>query len=484
MKTKLTLLSAATSLLVACTVGPDYQRPTVDAGSGWSKPPDAATVPAPELSRWWTIFSDPTLDQLIDQALTQNLDVREAAARIEESRALRAVAAGGYWPEVHAQGGVTRRRQSENGPIPIASIPLIERNQTIYDAGFDANWEIDLFGHTRRAVEAADARVGGAVASAIGVRLAVTAEVARSYVAMRGAQNELEARTQAVNAARTTLDLVRMRVQAGDEPEASSARAEAELTALQARLPAVQAEVRAGALGIGLLLGELPEAEVALADSRTATPALAALPVGERADLLRRRPDVYEAERRLAATTADVGVQTAELFPRLAIGANAGFEALDADDLFQSESEQYSIAPFISWRIFDGGRVRASIRASDARAQQAALAYERTVLAALNDAERALTRYELALEGVARQHEAVRAARRSYEFADTRYREGDIALFDLLDVERTLRDAEAGLAIAQTNAATGLVALFKALGGGWTNEDEAALRELGVATAR
>jgi NodT family efflux transporter outer membrane factor (OMF) lipoprotein len=292
---------------------------------------------------------------------------------------------------------------------------------------------------------------------------------------MRGAQRELEARTEAVNATRKTLDLVRLRVKEGDEPEASIARTEAELTALEARLPAVEAEVRSGALGIALLLGELPEAEVGLADTRAPLQPLAAFPVGERADLLRRRPDVYLAERQLAAATAEIGVQTAELFPRLAIGANAGFQALDTDDLFDSESQQYSIAPFVSWRIFDGGRVRASIRAADARAQQAAIGYERAVLAALNDAERALTRYELALDTVARQREAVRAARRSYEFADLRYREGDIALFELLDVERTLHDAEANLAIAHTNAATGLVALYKALGGGWTDADAAAL---------
>jgi NodT family efflux transporter outer membrane factor (OMF) lipoprotein len=427
------------------------------------------------IERWWTVFSDPTLDRLIDLSIAQNLDVREAAERIEEARALRAVAAGGRWPEANAQGGVTRRRQSANGPIPIASIPLIERNQTIYDVGFDANWEVDLFGRTRRAVEAADARLGAATASAIGVRLAVAAEVARSYLAMRGAQRELEARTEAVNATRKTLDLVRLRVKEGDEPQASIARTEAELTALEARLPAVEAEVRSGALGIALLLGELPEAEVALADTRAPLQPLAAFPVGERADLLRRRPDVYLAERQLAAATAEIGVQTAELFPRLAIGASAGFQALDTDDLFDTESQQYSIAPFVSWRIFDGGRVRASIRAADARARQAALGYERAVLAALNDAELALTRYELALDTVARQREAVRAARRSYEFADLRYREGDIALFELLDVERTLHDAEANLAIAHTNAATGLVALYKALGGGWTDADAAAL---------
>jgi len=472
----------------ACTVGPDYRTPSIETGDGWSKTADAATEPAPEpsaargadkqLSRWWTTFADPVLDRLIDEALAQNLDVREAAARIEEARALRAVAAGGHWPEANAQGTVTRRRQSQNGPVPIASIPGYERNQTIYDVGFDANWEIDVFGGTRRAVEAADARVGAATADAIGVRLSVTAEVTRSYLTMRGAQHELEARTEAVNAARKTLELVRLRVKEGDEPEASVARAEAELTALEARVPAVRADVRAGALGIGLLLGELPEAEVALADTRTVPQALIAFPVGERADLLRRRPDIYLAERRLAAATADVGVQTAALFPRLAIGADAGFEALDKGDLFDSESEHFSVVPFVSWRIFDGGRIRASIRAADARAQQAAFGYESAVLSALTDAERALTRYELALDTLARQGAAVRAAERSFEYADLRYREGDIALFELLDVERALHDAQAGLAIAHTNAATGLVALFKALGGGWTDADAQAVASI------
>jgi outer membrane protein TolC len=189
--------------------------------------------------------------------------------------------------------------------------------------------------------------------------------------------------------------------------------------------------------------------------------------VGERADILRRRPDVRAAERRLAARTADIGVATAELFPKLTIGAGGGFQSLDAGNLFDSASRTFSIMPLISWRVFDGGRVRAEIRASEARQEQAALAYEKAVLGALGDAERALSDYHFGLDEVQRQRTALEAARTSYAHAQTRYAAGDIALTELLAEERVLRDAEDAYARTHTATAIELVALYKALGGGW-----------------
>ncbi len=205
----------------------------------------------------------------------------------------------------------------------------------------------------------------------------------------------------------------------------------------------------------------------ALLDTTAPEIALVPIPVGERADILRRRPDVRAAERRLAARTADIGVATAELFPKLSIGANGGFQSLDAGNLFNSSSQAFSIMPLISWRVFDGGRVRAEIRASEARQEQAAIAYEKIVLTALGDAERALGNYLLDLDAVQRQRAAVEAARRSYGHAQTRYKAGDIALTELLAEERILRDVEDAYARIHTATAIDLVALYKALGGGW-----------------
>ena len=459
-------VALSTLLLGACAAGPDYRGPPkVDTGSGWTQPA-AAQAPA-DLSAWWTTLGDPTLDRLVATALSDNLDLRQAQARIAEERALRDRAAGGYAPTVGASASVTRRRQSKNGPLPIGAIPGLARDQTIHDTGFDATWEIDLFGATRRAVEGAEARMQAAQEDADGVRISIAAEVARSYLSLRGAQRELAARQASVHALAHTVELVGQRFHAGDAAQADVDAAQARLDAAAAGLPAIQARLRAAALGLGVLLGAPPERELALLDSTAAPITLAPIPVGQRADLLRRRPDVRAAERRLAARSADIGVATAELFPKLSIGASGGFQALEAGRLFESASQTFSIMPLISWRVFDGGRVRAQIRASEAREQQAALAYEKAVLTALGDAERALGDYRLGVEAVRLQRTALEAARRSYAHAQARYAAGDIALTDLLAEERVLRDAEDGYARTHTAAAVDLVALFKALGGGW-----------------
>ena len=380
---------------------------------------------------------------------------------------MRDAVAGHRNPTVNVSAGVTRLRQSENGPLPINQIPGIERDQTIYEPGFDAAWEIDAFGGTRRAIEAAAARVDAALERRHGAEFRIAAETARSYFELRGAQHELDALEAAVTASEASADLVRRQFGFGEVPEAAVAQAEAELAAVEAELPSLEARIRVAALSIGILLGDLPESALGLVEEHTDYAALRPLPVGQRADLLRRRPDVRAAERMLAAATADVGVATANLFPRIGIGGHGGFQSLSTGNLFDSASETFAIAPLISWRVFDGGRVRAEIRASEARVEVAALQYEKAVKEALTDAELALTRYRLGLAALDRQTVAVAAARRSYGFATDRYQAGDISLLELLDAERALRRAENAYARTHTQAATQLVALFKALGGGW-----------------
>jgi NodT family efflux transporter outer membrane factor (OMF) lipoprotein len=295
----------------------------------------------------------------------------------------------------------------------------------------------------------------------------VAAETARSYFELRGAQHERDAVRAAVEASRTATDLVRRQLEAGEVSEAVLARAEAALAAVESSLPLLDARVRAAALSIGILLGDLPESEVDLAETAAAFTELGSFPVGQRADLLRRRPDVRAAERVLAAATADVGVATAKLFPKIGFGANGGFQSLARGDLFEAASETFGLVPLISWQFFNGGRVRATIHASEARVEIAALEYEKAVKTALTDAELALTRYRSGLDALERQGAVVDAARRSLGFSDDRYRAGDISLLELLDAERALREAESTFARMHTAAATDLVALYKALGGGW-----------------
>lgn len=459
------LLSSA--LLTACAVGPEYRAPPpVTTGDGWTQSVAAASAPV-DLARWWSTLGDPVLERLIDTALAANLDLREAMARIDEARALRDRVAGDQAPVVTAGSSVERRRQSENGSLPIGSIPGVDTTQTIYDAGFDAAWEIDLFGANQRALEGASARLQAAEADAQGVRMRIVAEVARAWFTADGAAHELRTQQAMLETLQHTLELVRRRQALGDASIADVDTAYAQWAAADAALPDIRARQRAAVLSIGVLLGAPPERELALLDAAPSPLILRALPVGERADVLRRRPDVLAAERRLAASTADVGVATAELFPKLSIGVGGGFQALSTGDWFDASSTRFSILPLISWRLFDGGRVRAEIRASEATEQQAALAYEQAVLTALGDAERALSDYHADLDTLARRQAALEATRRSHDHAKARYAAGDIALVELLAAERLLHEAETSKVNARTAAAVQLVTLYKALGGGW-----------------
>lgn len=460
-------LFLGSALLTACAVGPEYHAPpAVPIGDGWAQPVVATTAPA-DLTRWWSALGDPVLDRLINTALSENLDLHMAAARIDEARALRDQVAGGQAPVVSAGAGVNRRRQSENGPLPIGSIPGLDATQTIYDAGFDAAWEADLFGAKRRALESASARLQAVEVDAQGVRMRIVAEVARAWFTAAGAAHELNTQRAMLETLQQTLELVRQRETLGDASLADVEAAYAQWAVADAALPAIHARQRAAVLSLGVLLGAAPERELALLEVDAPPLTLLALPVGERADVLRRRPDVLGAERRLAASTADIGVATAELFPKLSIGAGGGFQALSAGDWFNSSSTRFSILPMISWRLFDGGRVRAEIRAREASEQQAALAYEQAVLTALGEAERALGDYHAGLDTLSRRDGARSATRRSYAHAEARYAAGDIALVELLIAERRLHEAETLSVRAHTTAAVQLVALYKALGGGW-----------------
>ncbi len=461
-------LTLSCVLLTACAaVGPDYREPPpVDVGSGWTLPL-AGTSQSADLTHWWSALGDPVLDRLIATALAQNLDLRQAAARIDEARALRDRVAGERLPTAGATASVNRRRQSENGPLPVGSIPGLDATQTIHDAGFDAAWEADLFGAKRRALEGASARLQATEVEAQGVRMRIVAEVARTWFTAVGARHELRAQQASLDTMQQTMELVRLRQALGDASAADADAAYAQWAAINALLPEIETRQRAAVLALGVLLGAPPERELALLDGPLAACTLQALPIGARADVLRRRPDVLAAERRLAASSADIGVATAELFPKLSIGAGGGFQALGTGDWFDASSARFSILPMISWRLFDGGRVRAEIRAREATERQAALAYEQAVLAALGDAERALNDYHGGLDALERRSMVLDAARASYGHARARYAAGDASLVELLAAQRGLHEAEAAAARAHAGAATQLVALYKALGGGW-----------------
>lgn len=485
-------LLAGSLLLAACALPATPPAPTLSlhaqqaaAAQDWSLPVSAAVAtsgtdaflgstagtPALPGTPWWDAFGDTTLSRLMQSAATQNLDLRMALTRVQEARALQTASGAPGRPALSAGASVAETRLSENGQLPVGRIPGLERDLTLFDTGFDASWEPDLFGRVQLAHDAASARTAAREEDAAALRLSVLAEVARQYFALRSTQQELLARQQQVHALDGLLHVAQRRQQGGDSAALEVERAQLQRDAAAVAVPALLARSRNAALALGLLLGDAPEARLALLDTQdsvqTSAPTLqpAPFPAGERAEVLRQRPDVRGAEQRLLAASADLGTAQAEWFPRLVIGGNAGFQAQDVGDLLSAGSVNAALVPAISWRILDGGRVQAQIDASDARREQAALAYEQSVLGALNDAERALSQYRYALDALAAQNQVRAGTAQTLRLLERRLQLGDVGRAEVLDALRADAEAAEALARQRGQALSDMVALRKALGG-------------------
>lgn len=453
------------ALLGACAVGPDYKKPAVTGeNASWAtRPVDTGAI---EIEPW-RAMGDPLLTELVERAVAANLDLRQAEARLREARAGRDAAAGGRLPELVASGSATKQRLSENGQFPFASLPGFDRKFPLYDAGFDASWEIDLWGSNRRAVQAAERRVSAADAQRREVRLRVIAELARAYGELRGAQAEAHTLRSEAQTQRRLATLVRQRYDAGETARIDDAQAEALVRSAEAALPGAEARIRTAAFAIALLTAQPPEALDRLLVPAP-TPSLPRLiAAGLRSDILRRRPDVAAAEAQFAAATADVGVETANLFPRLTLIGGVGQQARSVSDLSSGGSTRFQIGPALHWPIFAGGRIRAQIRAAKARADVAAAAYEQAIFGALADSETALNRYQAALTAaqelaVARERSAV-----VLSLAQQRYDTGEDDLIMLLQAISRFNAADRAATDAQTRAFQAHATLVKALGGGW-----------------
>ena len=458
------LLAGLTIALSGCVVGPDYAAPTPVVAEAWISPVSTAEVDG----LWWRKLDDPTLTELVEAAIAGNADLRVAGARLREVRAGRDAVNGRASPQVGLGAGATENRLSENGALPVANIPGFDAQFPLHDIGFDASWEIDLWGATRRAVESADARVEAAEEGRRGVILQVVAEVVRAYVDLRSAQN---LRESALADARAQQDLVRIveaRHAVGNASRFDITRARAQARATAAAIPAFEADAAAATYRLALLIGRPPEALTErLGESRALPTADLTVAVGLRSDLLRRRPDIRQAERELAAATADIGVATADLFPRISLAGGFGQQAREPGDLFSSDSLRFQVGPSLRWPILSGGRIRAQIRAADARAEAASIRYERAVLVALSDSETAINRYAAAGRTRVERDEAREEASLAVGLARRRYVAGEDDLTVLLLAESAFSLAERGSIQARTAELQQLAALYKALGGGW-----------------
>jgi NodT family efflux transporter outer membrane factor (OMF) lipoprotein len=454
-------------LLAGCTVGPDYHPPKIAAPAQWVSPQAGeGTNPPAADAAWWKTFHDAELDSLVERAAQSNLNLRVAVGRVREARATARMVSAGLWPALDAAGSYTRERYSANGFPPFP--PGVPLDANVYQAGFDAAWELDVFGGTRRAAEAARAEVAAAEFGRRNLLITIYAEVARNYVEARAFQRRLAVAEENIKAQEAILELTRDRFAKGLTSQLDVQEAEALLAETGAETPVFETGFRDAVYHLGLLLGQPPGAlldELTQAAPIPAAPP--AVPAGLPSDLLQRRPDVRQAERQLAAATARVGAAAADLYPKFSLTGDAGLQSIGAGDWISAGSRFWTAGPTAQWRIFDAGRIRAGILAQNERAAQALAAYEQAMLAACTEVETALTAY--AREQTRRQSlaRAAQANAQAVDLAGDLYRHGLADFLRVLQAQRSLYKSQDALIQSERAVSADLIALYKALGGGW-----------------
>jgi multidrug efflux system outer membrane protein len=461
VKTTLIALLAGCAVS-ACAVGPDYHRPPT-APAALANARSAEFLPQDPVGAWWQTFDDAELDSLERRALAQNLDLRIAYDRVREARAVFAGNRLQLAPHLPLQAGYAHSDQQQPG------VTTQRVDAESYNVGFDASWEIDLFGHVRRSVEAARADLDARHDQLRDAQVAIAAEVARNYYELRGVQKRLAVAHDNLDSERQVHELTEVRYQAGRVGEIDVQRSRARLAATAAGIPPLEQAQEEAFDRLAVLLGLRPGA---LDGELTAAPVptyAKALPIGDPAQLLRRRPDVRAAERQLAAASARVGVATADLFPRVNIEGFVGFLSGDFSHLFSvssgSDARAWSVTPTLSWAALDFGSAEARLRASKAQDDAALANYRKVVLAALEDAETSLSGYSRAQVELKSLVDQAEASQRAAALAELQYREGLVDFLVLLDAQRTRLEAEDALAQAQMRVNVDVIAVYKAMGG-------------------
>jgi NodT family efflux transporter outer membrane factor (OMF) lipoprotein len=469
-------LPCAMALVVAgCAVGPQYKGPPSTQLASFHNSAaieDRQTdTPPPPVETWWTGFRDPVLTRIIDRALAQNLDLAAALARVEQARAAAREAGAQLLPNGAAVGSATPLRQSLNSPIGTIGrhLPGYDRNQTLYDADVGAQWEIDLAGGLRRGAEAARDEAEAAEAQQLGVRVSIVADAADAYFQARGYQARLVIAQSQVETDTRLLELVRLRFSRGASADKEVAQAEALLAEARATIPPLRTALEAQLNRLDVLMGAQPGTYASELAKAADIPIAPALPPQQNAsDLLRRRPDIIAAERRLAASNARIGVAVAEYYPKVSLSALLGFESLSSGQVFSAASFQPEATAGLRWRLFDFGRVDAEVAQANSVNAQALLGYRQTVLRATEDVENAfmaLAQLELQTRDLANEVDALARAR---DASQQSYLAGASSLTDVLDADRQSLVAQDQLARTRADADRAAVMSFRALGGGWS----------------
>ena len=473
-----------TLALAGCTLGPDFVKPASPAPDDWTtwhagdaslQVPVGAEGLRPD---WWRTFGDPVLDRLEQRAFEASPDLQTAALHFAQARVQRSIVAGQRGPDLNLNGAVTRQRQSENGAgsrviRAIAGdraepfILLVSEPFTLYQAGFDASWELDLWGGVRRSIEAADADVEAQAALLDTARLSLASEVARNYFELRTAQEQIRLTREDIDALQQRLDVSQARVRAGVVDHVDLDRQSAELAAIRAQLPPLLADEGASANRIALLLGEHPGAlapQLQAAAEGASEARLPDLATGLPSEVAHRRPDIRAAEARLHNATARIGVGRADLYPSVRIGAHFGSESYLSGSFTDWGSRAWSVGPSLSLPLFDQGRRRNVVQLRELQQQEAAVAYQRTVLQAWQEVDDALSGYSAESRRLQELEARVRSARDPWELMRARFDAGTLDYTAVLDAQRTYLQARRELAVSQGRLRTRFVAINKAIG--------------------
>jgi len=514
--------------LSGCMVGPNYQRPEFETAKNWNgadrhtatqptttQPSHITTQPV-QIAKWWKTLNDPVLDSLIDRAITANLDLRIATARVREARAQRGVTASILYPHLDANGAYNYSGSSKNvgqsgsselglgkklrnsivsgalsglsgngTPSGVKDILLnsvssainekladtsvsTSRGQNLFNAGFDAGWELDIFGGNRRAVEAAEADIETQIESRRDVLVTLVSEVAINYIQLRGAQQRLAIAYENIKIQKDSLDLTRNRYEAGFVSELDMTQAETLLSTTEAAVPSLETTIRQSIYQLSFLLALQPADLLRELEVRQPIPPLPPeIPVGIPSDILRRRPDIRTAERELASATAKIGQATADLFPKFSLTGSVGLQSGDINHMLDRNSIGWGIGPSVSWPIFDGWKIRSNIEITNAVQEQALLNYQRVILAAFKEVEGELIAYRNEQIRYARLSRAVKSSQKSTDLSQDLYTQGLTGFLDVLESQKSLYNNQDTMVQSQVAVLTNLISLYKALGGGW-----------------
>jgi len=462
-------------LLSGCfAVGPDYQRPKIPIPRQWTETP---AVQGSQPEQWWKTFNDPILDKLISDAIASNLDLKLALARVKDARALRSATIAAGLPSLDAKSSASRRFNNSSSPTSQTGTSSAGGgfgigNQfiNIFQMGFDAQWELDFFGGVRRAVESADATIDVEVENSRDVLVTLLGEVARNYIELRANQRLIAITRENLHAQQETRELTQIRQQTGLAGMLEVTQAQALAATTEAQLPNYETAVKQSIHALSVLLGKEPGALVVRLDQQGTIPAIAANVITNLpSELLQRRPDIRRAERQLAVANASVGVATAELYPKVNLAAFIGLQNTTITD-FTPIGKSWSAASSLTLPIFNWGKLNANINSKKAQFEQSFLTYQSTVLSAFKEVEDALIAYSKEQQRHKALAKAVAANQLAIQLADERYQKGLTAFLDVLTSQTAFYQAQSLLVTSESQLSSNLVALYKALGGGWQTE--------------